>query len=81
MESEDTKYRDALITLIEATGLITTISIIAKANGDRCPVDFSDLSERMMKATTTMSELVDLMDKNLSIEKKEDSNGTGSKND
>lgn len=72
--------KDAIMTFIEATGLITTLGIATKASGKECPIDFFDLASRMTKATQRAKEVFELMDKDLSIERKEDKNDSGSKN-
>ena len=72
MASEDTKYRDTLLTMIEATGLITTMGIAANMSSIKSPIDWMDLSERMTQATANVKELIELMDKDLSIEKGDD---------
>ena len=64
--------KDVIMTFIEATGLITTLGVAAKSTGKDCPIDFFELASRMTMATQRAKEVFDLMDKDLSIEKKND---------
>lgn len=71
--------RDVLMTLIEATGAISQMALAAKLSGKDMPIDYMDLSVRMTSATARVKELIELMDKDLSIEKKDDKGGKDDK--